>query len=102
MQKDIDMYLCIRYRLDKSLTHIRLDTDASSFCAMIESWVGYTHSSREMDNTVFPYAQCAWVLELMKATKFLSELTWRSHCVQPLQVASLDDHNQLGQMVHTR
>ena len=37
-----------------SLTHIRLDTDASRFCAMIKGLEGYTHYSREMDNTVFP------------------------------------------------
>ena len=57
-------------------------------------WVGYVHSTLKMDNTVFPPAHSAEVLELMIATKFHSELAWRSHCFQSLQEASLDDHHQ--------
>ena len=53
-----------------SLPHIRLDTDASRFCAIMKMWVGYVHSILEMNNTVFPLAHNARELELMIATKF--------------------------------
>ena len=69
MQKDVDMNSASDTDLITSLTHIRLVTDTSRLCAITKSWVGYNHSIREMDNTVFPHDQGAWVLELMKATK---------------------------------
>jgi hypothetical protein len=51
MQKEQDKYLCNSNRLETSQKTIRVDTDASSLCAIIQIWVGYVHSTLEMERT---------------------------------------------------
>ena len=51
---------------------------------------GYTYSSLEMDNTVFPSATETQQVELMTATQFLTKLKEELYLVSSR--ASLDGH----------
>ena len=69
---------------------IRLGTDASRLCAIMQNLAGYACSTLEMYNTVFPPAHGAQVLELMTATKF----PWWTNLNKPQ--FSVTSRGQLG------